>query len=192
MKNKILYLSSSSFSTIALPLQRQRFRLMQSKKPNSKYDPSTLLSKAQSKKRDFRLTAQKIKTMKSQQADALINGLHDKVFVQINCLECANCCRGLGPRLLRSDIERLSVYLKMKNSDFTEKYLRTDEDGDQVFKSMPCPFLMDDNHCMVYSSRPRACREYPHTDQKNIRSIMHLCIKNTETCPAVFEIFNRL
>ncbi len=31
----------------------------------------------------------------------------------------------------------------------------------------PCPFLGDDNYCSVYEARPKACREYPHTDRKN-------------------------
>jgi uncharacterized protein len=156
------------------------------------YQPDKLSQKAISRKRDFQFAAQKVKKLKSKQADTLLNDLHEKAFSHINCLDCANCCKGLGPRLIRTDIERIAQYLKIKPSVFIDTYLRIDEDGDQVFKSMPCPFLMDDNHCMVYNSRPRACREYPHTDQKNIKSILHLCIKNTETCPAVFEIFSRL
>lgn len=151
-----------------------------------------LAGRAQSKRRDFRLTSQKLKAMKGPQADKLVGGLHEKVFKTIDCLDCANCCKGLGPRLLRSDIEKLASHQKMKVADFMATYLREDEDGDQVFKTMPCPFLMPDNYCMVYDSRPRACREYPHTDQKNIRSILSLCIKNTETCPVVFGIFEKL
>jgi uncharacterized protein len=148
--------------------------------------------RARSKKVIFKLAAQKLKAMKSKDADHLIAGLHERAFESINCLDCANCCRGLGPRLLRSDIERLSSALKMKTSVFFDSYLRIDEDGDHVFKSLPCPFLLPDNHCMVYDSRPRACREYPHTDQKNIKSILSLCIKNTETCPVVFEVMSKV
>jgi uncharacterized protein len=156
------------------------------------YQPDKLSQKAISRKRDFQLAAQKVKNLKSKQADALINNLHKKAFSQINCLDCANCCKGLGPRLIRTDIERIAQYLRIKPSEFIDTYLRIDEDGDHVFRAMPCPFLQPDNLCRVYNSRPRACRAYPHTDQRNIRSILPLCIKNTETCPAVFEIFNRL
>lgn len=45
-------------------------------------------------------------------------------------------------------------------------YLRVDEDNDKVFKSMPCPFLGEDNLCSIYDIRPKACREFPHTDRK--------------------------
>jgi Fe-S-cluster containining protein len=27
---------------------------------------------------------------------------------------------------------------------------------------------MDDNKCSIYEVRPKACREYPHTDRKNL------------------------
>lgn len=159
----------------------------------SMYPPlENLSSRAQSKKRDFQQIASRVRKLKPQRADEIFRTLHHEAFEHIQCLDCAQCCRGLGPRLLKTDIERLSATLKMKSSAFETVYLRVDEDGDYVFRSMPCPFLMDDNHCMVYTSRPKACREYPHTDQKNIRSILSTCVKNTETCPAVFEIFEKL
>lgn len=152
----------------------------------------TLAQRAQSKKRDFKLTASRIRKMKSARADQLFHELHTKAFEHIECLECANCCRGLGPRLFAGDIRKLAHHLKMKPATFTESYLRIDEDGDYVFKSMPCPFLQHDNYCLVYNARPKACREYPHTNQKNIKSILSTCVKNTETCPAVYEIFEKL
>ncbi|MFW5707437.1 MAG: YkgJ family cysteine cluster protein [Bacteroidota bacterium] len=151
-----------------------------------------LFSRAHGKKRDFRQWAVKVKKLKPQKADELFRQLHQEAFSHIDCLECANCCRGLGPRISEADISRMAGHLRMKITVFTETYLRIDEDGDYVFKTMPCPFLLEDNHCMIYPSRPKACREYPHTDQKNIRSILSLCVKNTETCPAVYEIFERL
>jgi uncharacterized protein len=156
------------------------------------YSLENLESRAQSKNRDFKLLAAKVKKLKPHVADALFHNLHDEAFEEIDCLNCANCCKGLGPRLLNADIERLASHFKMKVSAFMDCYLRIDEDNDYVFKQMPCPFLMDDNYCMVYASRPKACREYPHTDRKNIKAILSVCVKNTETCPAVFDIFEKL
>lgn len=114
--------------------------------------------------------------------------LNDEVFSQINCLECANCCRTLGPRVTDRDIDKISHHLKIKPSVFTDKYLKIDEDNDYVFKNMPCPFLGNDNYCSIYEVRPKACREYPHTQQTNIYQILKIIIKNTEICPAVYEI----
>ncbi|MCD8261039.1 MAG: YkgJ family cysteine cluster protein [Bacteroides sp.] len=73
-----------------------------------------------------------------------------------------------------------------------ETYLRIDEDNDYVFKSMPCPFLGTDNYCCIYEDRPKACREYPHTDRKKFYQLYSLSIKNSTTCPAVLEILERL
>ena len=57
----------------------------------------------------------------------------------------------------------MAKYLKVKEGDFFATYLRVDEDGDTVMKALPCP-LGADNYCSVYPARPKACREYPHTD----------------------------
>ena len=82
--------------------------------------------------------------------------------------------------------------LRKKPGDIVAQYLRIDEDNDYVFKSMPCPFLCSDNYCSIYENRPAACREYPHTDRRKFIQITDLTIKNSETCPAVFEILSRL
>jgi Fe-S-cluster containining protein len=80
----------------------------------------------------------------------------------------------------------------MKESEFSIKYIVTDEDGDFVFGHHPCPFLMPDNYCSVYDNRPKACREYPHTDRSRFYQILQLSHKNCETCPVVFDIFAEL
>jgi uncharacterized protein len=130
--------------------------------------------------------------MKKGNLDQHIHALHRQVFENSNCLSCANCCITTGPLLTESDIVRLAKSLKMKPSVFVGQYLRIDEDNDYVFQSLPCPFLDAQNHCMVYKNRPTACREYPHTDRKNMRQILHLTLKNTLVCPVVYEIFERL
>ena len=73
-----------------------------------------------------------------------------------------------------------------------EQYIVTDEDGDFIFKEHPCPFLLSDNYCLVYENRPKACREYPHTDRKRFYQILLLSHKNCETCPVVYDIFEEL
>ena len=57
---------------------------------------------------------------------------------------------------------------------------------------MPCPFLDGDNLCSIYDVRPKACREFPHTDRKKIYQINHLTIKNTLTCPAAYLFVEKL
>lgn len=124
--------------------------------------------------------------------DVVTHHLHDEAFEEINCLECANCCRTTGPQLLDKDIERLANDKKLRPAFFTEKYLRIDEDNDYVFKSMPCPFLKDDNYCSVYESRPNACRNFPHTQQRNIMQKLKITYHNAVICPAVALVVDGL
>lgn len=129
---------------------------------------------------------------KMRELDQVTHDAHDEIFSWIDCLECANCCKTLGPRLTEKDIERISKGLKMKQSTFIETWLQVDEDSDYVFKTMPCPFLMADNLCMIYDMRPKACREYPHTDRSKFLQISKLTVKNSETCPAVHLILEKI
>jgi uncharacterized protein len=124
--------------------------------------------------------------------DVTVQDLHEKVFSKLNCLDCANCCKKLGPRITSRDIERLAAFLKIRESKFVEKYTRIDEDGDCIFQNMPCPFIDSSNYCLVYEARPKACREYPHTDQRKFHKILDLTINNTFVCPAVYEIVENL
>lgn len=127
-----------------------------------------------------------------EKMDNEIHALHEEASERIACLECANCCKSLGPAIYDKDIERMAKALRMKPSEVVETYLRVDEDNDYVFKTMPCPFLMPDNYCSIYESRPKACREYPHTDRKNFVQIYKLTVKNTYTCPIAFDVLLNL
>jgi uncharacterized protein len=133
-----------------------------------------------------------LKRKDSRKVDDIFHLVHEEVFEEINCLTCANCCKTTSPIFYPTDIDRVSKSLRMKPGEFIEKYLRVDEDKDYVLKSAPCPFLDSDNYCKVYEDRPKACREYPHTDRKKMVQIMDLTHKNTLVCPAVFEMVERL
>ena len=86
----------------------------------------------------------------------------------------------------------MAKYLRLKPAEFEAKYLRVDEDNDWVLQSLPCPFLGEDNHCMVYDVRPKACREFPHTDRKKIYQIADITAKNVAICPAAFAIVEKM
>ncbi|MBL7856704.1 MAG: YkgJ family cysteine cluster protein [Cyclobacteriaceae bacterium] len=135
---------------------------------------------------------QSLKRKDPRKVDNQFHHLHEEVFEEIDCLTCANCCKTTSPIFYQTDIERVAKSLRMKPGDFVEKYLRIDEDKDFVLKFSPCPFLDGDNYCSVYEDRPKACREYPHTDRKKMVQITDLTYKNTLVCPAVLEIVERL
>ena len=133
-----------------------------------------------------------LKKKDTRKLDEAFHQLHEEVFEEIDCLSCANCCKTTSPIFYETDIERAAKFLRMKPGDFVSNYLRIDEDKDYVLKSSPCPFLGDDNYCSIYESRPKACREYPHTDRKKMVQVMDLAYKNTSVCPAVLEMVERL
>ncbi len=135
---------------------------------------------------------QALKRKDARKVDDQFHRMHEEVFEEVDCLACANCCKTTSPIFYQTDIERVAKSLRMKPGDFIEKYLRVDEDKDYVLKSSPCPFLDSDNYCLVYEDRPKACREYPHTDRKKMVQITELTYKNTLVCPAVFEMVERL
>jgi hypothetical protein len=126
-----------------------------------------------------------LKRQKPRKLDSLMHEAHDNAFSCINCLECANCCTTTGPILSDTDIKRVAKHLRMKDVDFVAEYVQVDEDGDQVFESMPCPFLGADNYCSIYDHRPKACKEYPHTDRVKQHQLLDLHKKNQTICPAV-------
>ena len=134
----------------------------------------------------------RLKKVKPKVLDKLIHPIHEEVFACTDCLECANCCKTTGPLFTDKDISRISKHLKIKPSIFTEKYLRIDEDRDYVLKSVPCTFLGEDNYCSIYDLRPKACREFPHTDRIKQHQLLKLTEKNMEVCPAVFSIIEKL
>jgi uncharacterized protein len=134
----------------------------------------------------------RLKKTDSRDLDRQFHDAHDEAFEEIDCLSCANCCKTTSPIFYQADIERVARVLNMKPGMFVEKYLCVDEDNDHVLKSSPCPFLDSDNHCKVYDSRPKACREYPHTDRKKMVQVLDLAYKNTMVCPAVLRIVEKL
>lgn len=129
---------------------------------------------------------------KPKNLDKVVHQLHKEEFEKIDCIECARCCSSLGPMIFESDISRMAAALKMKSSEFSKKYIIMDEDGDNIFKEKPCPFLCHDNLCLIYENRPKACKEYPHTDRKRFYQVTLKTYMNTFTCPAVFSIVQKL
>lgn len=152
------------------------------------------LLKQRAKKADTENKAffKKLRKKKPKELDDIVSDFHDEVFEEIDCLECANCCKSISPIITQKDIERLAKHLKMRPADFIDQYVYMDKDGDYVYKETPCPFLMPDNYCMVYEQRPKACREYPHTDRRKFYQILNLTHKNTHYCPAVYEVVEKL
>ncbi|MFN5170625.1 MAG: YkgJ family cysteine cluster protein [Cyclobacteriaceae bacterium] len=155
-------------------------------------DLDSFRKRAQAQAPENKKFLQRLKKKNPRDLDEAFHTVHDEVFAEIDCLQCANCCKTTSPIFYQTDVERAAKALRMKPGDFIQKFLRVDEDNDMVLKSSPCPFLDADNYCSIYDDRPKACREYPHTNRKKMVQILDLTFKNTLVCPAVAEMVERL
>jgi len=156
------------------------------------YDLKNLPQKAAKTEKTNKKLVQRLKKRNYRELDAIIHQLHEEVFEEIDCLKCGNCCRSISPFIIEKDIRRISKHLRMKPSEFSESYLKLDDDGTYGFSKTPCSFLGVDNYCAIYEQRPRACAEYPLTDRPRVYQALDVSIKNAAVCPAVYEIFERL
>jgi len=118
--------------------------------------------------------------------------LHKEAFTKIDCLQCANCCKGYSPRFKTPDIKRISKHLRLKESVFIDTYLSLDADGDYVVKISPCPFLGSANYCSIYDVRPSDCERFPYTDEDVLLKRQQITLKNAAFCPAVYYVLEKL
>jgi Fe-S-cluster containining protein len=134
----------------------------------------------------------KLKKKPPKDLDYVMQELHEEEFQRTDCLTCANCCKTTGPLFTTADVERVAKHLRLKPQKFIDTYLRIDEDKDYVLQSVPCTFLDTENYCIIYDVRPKACREFPHTDRKKFQQIGNLTLKNVAICPAAFKIVEEM
>ena len=124
-----------------------------------------LPKKAKDKEKENRKLFKKLRKKPPNNLDNLMVELHDKEFAK---------------------------HLKLKEQKFIEEYLEVGEDNEFSFKLVPCVFLMPDNECGIYNVRPKACREYPHTNRRKFQQIETITIENTAICPATYNIMEAL
>ena len=157
-----------------------------------KPDISEINKLAKDKHNENKKYFDKLKKKPPKNLDYIMQELHDNEFKKTNCLNCANCCKTTGPLFTSADVERISKHLRLKPQQFFSQYLRIDEDQDYVLQKLPCSFLDHDNTCFIYEVRPKACREFPHTDRKKFQQITAITIKNIPICPAVYNIVEEM
>lgn len=154
--------------------------------------PEDLSLLAAQRKKENIAFFKKLKRKSPKNLDHITQELHDEVFEEIDCLQCANCCKTTGPLFTQKDINRIAKHYKMKPASFIDEYLKLDEDKDYVLQTTPCAFLGADNYCSIYEVRPKACSEYPHTNRRKLIQIASITIANTFICPAAYQVVERM
>ena len=124
-----------------------------------------------------------------------ISGAIDKeVWLETDCLSCANCCKKMTPTFTRQDLIRISAHLNMSIKAFKEKWLTYDKkSGDWMNTSTPCQFLdKKTNMCGIYEVRPADCAGFPHLAKRKMVDYLHVHNQNIQYCPATFKMVEKL
>ncbi len=132
-----------------------------------------------------------LKGQNSAKIDVLVHKLNGLYTSNIDCTQCGNCCVHLRPILAESDIDILIKALKVSRQKFKKVYVMTDEEGDMLFKKLPCAFLKG-KKCSLYTSRPEDCSSYPHLYKDNFTSRLYGIFENYAICPIVFNVIEEL
>jgi Fe-S-cluster containining protein len=115
---------------------------------------------------------------------------------QIDCRQCAECCRVPDVPIVERDIETLAHFLGLSEKAFLEKHAALDEDGALILRREApsagsaggCTFLLG-NECTVYEARPGFCERFPHLlrGHGSLESKMWALIDRATYCPIVYN-----
>jgi Fe-S-cluster containining protein len=132
------------------------------------------------------------KFMKSHgNADRVLRRVAETIEEQIDCTQCANCCKVATAKVSERDVERLARFLRIPPARFEAEYTTVSEEEGRILKRSEetgCVFL-DGRECTVYEERPDTCRRFPHVVRGNgsIASRMWQFTDRACYCPIVYN-----
>lgn len=133
-------------------------------------------------------------TLSDTALDAMIDSLYERVAAQIDCTQCANCCRTLDVCLVPDDIPRLSAALHISPDEIVTRYADQERGAEQdewaIIPVHPCPLLAG-NLCSIYEHRPHACRVYPQLTPE-FRYNMEDAVEGAVSCPIIYNVLSAL
>ncbi len=109
---------------------------------------------------------------------------------QIDCTQCANCCKVATVAPTERDIEKMARFLRISPEQFLRDYTTRDEQGELSLRrnERGCVFL-DGNDCTIYEVRPRICVDFPHLvkGEGPISTRMWYFVDRATYCPIVYN-----
>ena len=114
-----------------------------------------------------------------------------EVHDQIDCRECAECCRVTEVEITERDVDKLARFLGIRKSDFEAQYMMTGDKGEMILartEKSGCIFLSG-NECTVYQARPANCERFPHLlkGMGSLTSRMWQFVDRATYCPIVYN-----
>ena len=113
-------------------------------------------------------------------SDRRLRRMAEEIEEQIDCTQCANCCRVATTQVNERDVERLSRHLGTSPARFLADYTTmSDDEG----------LILEGNLCSVYEARPDTCSRFPHMvrGSGSIVSRMWQFIDRACYCPIVYN-----
>ena len=124
--------------------------------------------------------------------DAIVHRLDAYVASQIDCRQCANCCRELAAALGDEDVARLARAEGITPEQFEQKYLdKTDDSGRFLIRQKPCSLLAG-KLCRHYAARPESCAEFPFLHKADFVTRSVMALWNLPYCPIVYNVYELL
>ncbi len=124
-------------------------------------------------------------------SDRQLRHIAEEIEDQIDCTQCANCCRVATVTVTDRDAERLAKLLRTTTAKFLAEYTTVSEEEGRILRRSEetgCVFL-DGNLCSVYDSRPDTCQRFPHLvrGQGSLASRGWQLIDRACYCPIVYN-----
>ncbi len=125
-----------------------------------------------------------------------LHAIAGEIEKQIDCTQCANCCRKGEVPATDADIVAIAHYLNVPVSEVIRLYTARDASDPArrilVNTGGACTFL-DGNLCVIYDARPRACREFPYAShhERSLGGRMASLCRWASDCPIVFNALER-
>jgi Fe-S-cluster containining protein len=130
--------------------------------------------------------------MKSRDhSDRILRRIAEGIEEQIDCTQCANCCRVATAKVTERDVERLARAVGTSPARFLADYTYESKDEGRILrrtKEKGCVFL-EGNECTVYDARPDSCQKFPHVvrGQGSLASRMWQFADRACYCPIVYN-----
>ena len=132
---------------------------------------------------------------KHRHSDRRLRKFGEEVEAEIDCTQCANCCRVTDVGISDRDVEKLAKFIGVTKDEFLRDFTARDEANTLILKRTEtgCVFLKD-NLCTVYEARPQNCANFPHLVRGagSIDSRMWQIVDRAEFCPIVYNWMERV
>ncbi|HWC96218.1 MAG TPA: YkgJ family cysteine cluster protein [Candidatus Sulfopaludibacter sp.] len=124
-------------------------------------------------------------------SDRILRRIAEKIEDEIDCTQCANCCRVATASVTERDVDKLARALRIKPARFLADYTEESPDEGRILKrtkGQGCIFLSG-NECTVYDARPDSCQKFPHVVRGtgSIASRMWQFIDRASYCPIIYN-----